>query len=285
MNPPDGINEEIVDLSAFGRTVDERFEQRIRMNVPDRHNPQLHALMELVNSDDDLYALWTASNVTAMERLGMTDHGPVHVKIVMNIAVRMLRLLVERDVEPAVVTNYGMTANEAEVVVAMASLLHDVGMSIHRQDHEGFSLFLAHDKLRQLLPQVYDPRVATILRSEILHAIIGHRSGGRPLTLEAGVVRIADALDMAKGRSRIPFQAGSDSIHSISAAAINAVKLDRGDTKPVRVCIEMTNSAGIFQLDQLFREKLKGSGLEHYIELEATLKGDTEESLFRPFRL
>ncbi|TVP76461.1 MAG: hypothetical protein EA352_05665, partial [Gemmatimonadales bacterium] len=103
--------------------------------------------------------------------------------------------------------------------------------------------------------------------------IIGHRSGGQPLTLEAGVVRIADALDMAKGRSRIPFEAGSVSIHSVSAAAVERVVLEAGQRKPVRIQIDINNSAGIFQLDQLFREKLKGSGLEPHIELEARLTG------------
>ena len=203
----------------------------------------------------------------------------------MNIAVRMLRLLLDRGVESSVEKSYGMSGLEAEVVVALAALLHDLGMSIHRQDHEGFSLFIAQEKLREILPQVYDPAKATILRSEILHAIIGHRSGGVPLTLEGGVVRIADALDMAKGRSRIPFESGSVSIHSISAAAIEAVTLEPGETKPVRISIEMTNSAGIFQVDQLLRNKLKGSGIEPYVELDATLKGEEEKRLFRPFRL
>lgn len=277
---PDGIPDQ-----EHGRSLSERFEDRIAMVVPDRHNPKLHQLMERINEDDDLYALWVASNVTAMERLGMTDHGPVHVKIVMNIAVRLLRLLMDSDIEPAVVKNYALTPNDAEVVVALASLLHDVGMSIHRADHEMFSLLVAHEKLKEILPLVYDQATSTIMRSEILHAIIGHRSGGRPLTLEAGVVRISDALDMAKGRSRIAFDAGSLSIHSISAAAIERVSIEPGELKPVRLSIHMTNSAGVFQLDQLFRDKLKGSGLEPYIELEALLEGDTEKRLFRQFRL
>jgi metal-dependent HD superfamily phosphatase/phosphodiesterase len=49
---------------------------------------------------------------------------------------------------------------------------------------------------------------------------------GEPLALEAGILRVADALDMAKGRSRIPFEAGSVSMHSLSAAAIDEV-IDR----------------------------------------------------------
>ncbi len=267
------------------RTVEERFASRIVMAVPDKHNKKLQKLMEIVNADDDLYTLWLACNVTAIQRLGMTDHGPVHVKIVMNIAVRMLRLLLDRDVVPSVVVDWKLSRDDAEVIVALGALLHDVGMSIQRADHEDFSLFIAQEKLREILPQIYDERVANVIRSEVLHAIIAHRRGGRPLTLEAGVVRIADALDMAKGRSRIPFEAGSDSIHSISAAAIDSINIDKGGERPIRITVQMTNSAGVFQLDQLFREKLKGSGLEPHVELRATLKGDTEERLFKEFKI
>ena len=40
-----------------------------------------------------------------------------------------------------------MTNKDAEVVIAGGCLLHDLGMSIHRTDHEAFSLFLAADLL------------------------------------------------------------------------------------------------------------------------------------------
>lgn len=274
-----------VEPSERARTVADRFRRRVVMNVPDRGNEKLERLIEAVNRDDELYALWIASNVNAMERLGMTDHGPVHVKIVMNIAAKLLRLLVERGVEPAVVHNYGLDAHDAMVVVTLATLMHDVGMSIHRQDHEAFSLFVAQERIRHLLADLYDVATATILRSEALHAIISHRSGGAPLTLEAGVVRVADALDMAKGRSRISFEAGSASIHSVSAQAIDDVRIEAGEEKAIRLTITMTNSAGLFQLDQLFREKLKGSGLEPYIELEAHIEGETEKRLLQTFRI
>lgn len=273
------------DRTGFERSLEERFAARVEMNTPGRGNPKVRALIERINSDDDLYALWLAANVNAVERLGMTDHGPVHVKIVMNIADKLLRLLTERGVEPSVVTNYHMTVEDAEVVVVMAALLHDVGMSIHRADHEAFSLFIAQEKARELLKGLYDTPKATILRAEILHAIIAHRSGGKPLTLEAGIVRVADALDMAKGRSRIPFATGSTSIHSVSAAAIEAVHIEAGESKPVRIRIDLSNSAGIFQLDQLFREKLQGSGLESYVELDANPVGDAEQRLVESFRL
>ena len=108
---------------------------------------------------------------------------------------------------------------------------------------------------------------------------------GQPLTLEAGVVRVADALDMAKGRSRIPFEAGVVNIHSLSATAIDSVRIAPGETKPIRIAIHMNNSAGIFQVDELLKEKLKGSGLEPHIEVEATLEGEAEKRLIQAFRL
>ena len=266
------------------RDLEARFERRIVMNVPDRHSPKLRKVMELVNADDDLYALWTAANVNAVERLGMTDHGPVHVKIVMNIAVRMMRLLIEAGVEPGVVSNYRMEPQDAEVVVALAALLHDLGMSIHRTDHESYSLFIADSKLREILPAIYPPRERTIMRSDVLHAIIAHRSDGKPLTVEAGVVRIADALDMAKGRSRIPFAAGSLSIHSISAAAVESVSIDPGKAKPIAVTVELSGSAGLFQIDQLLRNKLDGSGLEHLLEVHVKVSPE-EKGLLKDFTL
>lgn len=272
------------DPTEVARDLASRFERRIVMNVPDRHNAKLRKVMELVNADDDLYGLWTAANVNAVERLGMTDHGPVHVKIVMNIAVRMMRLLVEAGVEPGVVANYRMDPHDAEVVVALAALMHDLGMSIHRSDHETFSLFITEGKLRDLLPALYPPREQTIIRAEVLHAIIAHRADGKPLTLEAGVVRIADALDMAKGRSRIPFSSGSLSIHSVSAAAVESVSIGRGDAKPIAVTVSLSGSAGLFQIDQLLRNKIEGSGLEDLLEVHVKVI-QTEKRLLEDFTL
>jgi metal-dependent HD superfamily phosphatase/phosphodiesterase len=278
----DEIFEGFVEEADVARDIEGRFEHRVVMTVPDRHNPKLRKVMEIVNADDDLYGLWTAANVNAVERLGMTDHGPVHVKIVMNIAVRMMRLLVDADVEPGVVENYGMETHDAEVVVALAALLHDLGMSIHRAEHETYSLFIAQAKLDEILPQIYTKREVTIVRSEVLHAIISHRSGGKPLTVEAGVVRIADALDMAKGRSRIPFSSGSLSIHSVSATAVESVSLGRGSVKPIAVKVELSNSAGLFQLDQLLRNKLDGSGLEEHLEIDVMV-GEEEKRILTDF--
>jgi len=124
----------------------------------------------------------------------------------------------------------------------------------------------------------------TIVASEVLNAIISHRKNGAVLTLEAGIVRVADALDMSEGRSRIPYEAGKIDIHSISAAAINGVKIKEGKAKPIQIIITMNNSAGIFQIDELLKSKLKGSKLEKYIEVKAYVKSDVEKRLVKNYK-
>ncbi len=259
--------------------------EHIAIRVPARHNPILLQVVERVNADVELYALWEATNVNAVERLGMSDHGPVHFQIAANIALKLLRQLMEGGAVPSVVSDYKMTSQDAEVIVVLGSLLHDLGMSIHRIDHEQYSLFVAQPKIDDLLEGLYSVHDRTIIRSEVLHAIISHRSGGHPLTIEAGVVRVADALDMTRGRSRIPFEAGKLNIHSLSAYAIDQVEIATGVEKPIRINVRMSNSAGIFQLDELLKEKLHGSGLEKYVEVEATIEGETEKKLVTVFRI
>jgi metal-dependent HD superfamily phosphatase/phosphodiesterase len=158
-------------------------------------------------------------------------------------------------------------------------------MSVHRTDHEAYSLFLAADKLPQLLERVYDDPERSVVVAEALHAIIGHRRRGDPITLEAGVVRVADALDMEHGRSRVPFEAGRPNIHSLSAAAIDDVRIEPGEERAVRIEIEMNNSSGIFQVDELLATKLRGSGLEEHVEVVAQIESEHEKRLVPVFRI
>jgi metal-dependent HD superfamily phosphatase/phosphodiesterase len=125
-----------------------------------------------------------------------------------------------------------------------------------------------------------------VIASEVLQAIISHRAGGEPFSLEAGVVRVADALDMAQGRSRIPFEKGRVSMHSLSAAAVDDVIIGDGDDgKPIKIDILMNNSSGLYQVDGLLKAKLKGSGLEPYVEVVAHIDTDAEKRLVPIYRL
>ncbi|MGZ4269145.1 MAG: HD domain-containing protein [Solirubrobacteraceae bacterium] len=256
----------------------------VHIRAPTRGNRRLDQLLEAVNADEQVKAWWHVAGVNA-QRLALTDHSWVHIQIVTNIALRLARLLFRRGIVPNVVSDHGMTERDAEVVIAAAALFHCVGMSIHRIDHETYSLFLTADKLGGLMAGIYDEPERSVVVAEAMHAVISHRTSGKPLTVEGTIVRVADALDMAKGRSRVEFEAGRLDIHSISAYAIDEVRIESGDDKAVRVEIEMSNSAGIFQVDEGLGKKLRGTPLAEHIEVIARIEGEHEKRLVPVFRL
>jgi uncharacterized protein len=271
------------DTEAGPRTPSEALAP-VRVHAPSERNRKLAAFLEAANADTQLKARWHAAQVTA-ERLGMSDHSWVHLQIVLNMALRLYRMLRRAGVTSSVEADYALRPNDAEVVIAAGCLLHDLGMSIHRVDHEAYSLFLAADSLDRLLAGIYDEPDRTVIASEALHAIIGHRKAGRPLTLEAGIVRVADALDMEHGRSRVSLETHLPNIHSLSAAAIDEVRIVPGEARTIRVEIEMNNSAGVFQVDELLANKLRGSGLEEHVEVVARIEAEHEKRLLRVYRI
>jgi len=259
--------------------------ESMRIRVPERANRKLRTLIERVNADRQLKGWWHVANVNASARLEINDHSWVHVQIVTNIALKLLRQLTKHGVEPAMVRDYGMTRDDSEIVVVLSALLHCIGMAVHRDGHEDFSLFLAEPKIRELLAGIYEEPEVTVIASEVLQAIISHRADGHPLALEAGILRVADALDMAKGRSRIPFERGKIGIHSLSAAAIEEIAIADGEERPIMIEIRMNNSSGIYQVDGLLKAKLRGSGLEPYVEVVAHIDTETEQRLVQIYRL
>lgn len=243
----------------------------LSLNIPTKGNEKLRKILEFIEKDVELATLWRCSNTMSMDRQNLNDHGPIHIKIVANRALKLFRMLIEKGVEPSIVKDYGMTVDDSEVVILLGSVLHDLGLSIIRDRHEVYSILLAKDVLKRCLPLVYDEEKTTIIISEVLHAVLTHHEPSYPLTLEAGIVKIADALDMEKGRARIPYEGGRMNIHSISAYAIEKVDILEGGDKPITIRIKMENPAGVFQVDSLLGAKIKGSGIEKYLRVEVVI--------------
>jgi uncharacterized protein len=267
------------------RLTPEEAVEHMRIRLPERGNRTLRRVLERANADRQLKGWWHVANVNAVVRLEINDHSWVHIQIVANIALKLLRQLTKHGIEPSLVRDYGLRNDDAEVVVVLAALTHCVGMSVHRRGHEDWSLFLAEPKLRELLDGIYEEPDRTVIVSEVLQAITSHRADGEPLSLEAGILRVGDALDMAKGRSRIPFEKGQVTMHSLSAAAVESVVIGDGETKPVRIEILMNNSSGLFQVDGLLKAKLRGSGLEPHVEVIAHIDTADEKRLVPEYRL
>ena len=257
----------------------------MKFKIPLRNNKKLQALMNRVNADQELFQIWKCANVNAVDRSGISDHGEVHIRIVANAALRILRLLVKGGIETSVVTHHGLTSEDAELIVVLAACLHDTGISVHRDHHERYSLFIAFRKVRELLEGIYDEPDLTTMVSETLHAVVAHDANEKCLTIEAGVLKLADATDMTEGRSRIPFEAGKVNIHSVSAQAVDDVNINKGENKPVCIKIKLNNSAGIYQIDELLKHKLRNSPIKPFVEVIAKIEGETESRLFDSFSI
>jgi len=136
--------------------------EQMRIRVPVRANKKLRTVIDRVNKDTQLKGWWHVANVNAVARMEINDHSWVHIQIVTNIALKLLRQLTKHGVEPNVVRDYGFTRDDAEVIVVLTALTHCVGMSVHRHGHEDFSLFLSEPKLRELLAGIYDEPELTV---------------------------------------------------------------------------------------------------------------------------
>ncbi|MFB6140563.1 MAG: HD domain-containing protein [Halosimplex sp.] len=230
---------------------------------------KLNEVLDALEADEEVQTYLDAQNVNPVARMRYNDHGAKHVGIVRDRALTLYELLYEGDVAFNGAADQGLETADEPVIVALAATLHDIGHVVHRDDHPYYSIPLAADLLDRFLDEWYDTADAVRVKGEVLHAILCHHTEETPLTTEAGIVRIADGLDMERGRSRYPYERGGRGINTVSSQAIESVQLKRGDGSPVLVEIEMHNAAGVYQVDELLKAKLKGSGLEEYVRIVA----------------
>lgn len=270
-------------MDNINKVIDESRTSSVKIKVDTKGNELLEKVVNLINENREIKTLWRIINVNATDRLGYSDHGPMHFQIVANYSLRILKLLDKKGVEMSIVKDFGLTRNHAEVVVFLASILHDLGMSIHRSGHEQFSLFLANPFLKEILSFLPIEEKMVVV-SETLHSIISHSHGsaGKTSTIEGGIVRVADALDMTKGRARISKLLVD--IENVSNNAIESVYVNEGTEKHIDVKVTMTNPAGLFQIDDFVEEKLEPSGLYKYIDVKAYIIENGEEKIFKDYK-
>lgn len=233
--------------------------------------PKASRFVEILVADAEVRANWDMADYMAVAKLHYNDHGEVHHKVVATVAAGLLKLLLEADVQPDVVTSGGGEADDAFVAVLGAALLHDIGNQVHREGHMMMSVVLAIPILDRLLAEFYPEIEQRIeIRGFILHAIRTHDIDIRPLTMEAAIVAVADACDMTKGRSRYALDMGSISIHTIGGVSIERVVLEKGRKRPIRIRVDMVNSAGIFPVEEYLLPKINVGELAQHCELVVT---------------
>ncbi len=232
--------------------------------------PKTRQLWEMVLNDPEARTNWDMANYMTVNKLGYNDHGLTHGIITSTNAIRIFDLLVEAGVKPDVVISGAGDLDDACLVTAVATLLHDIGNQVHRKNHEMLGVGMARDLLNRLMPALYpDVEQRVELRAFMLSAILTHDFDPPPLTFEAGVVGVADGTDVTKGRGRSAFDLGKIDIHSVSALAIDEVILGPGKDYPVEITVVMNNSAGIFQIAETLTRKVVQGPLSKWVTVTA----------------
>jgi len=262
-----------LELPESYLAMEEDAERKIMELVADK--PKARKIWKLLKDDPEANADWDMANYIAVSKLGYNDHGDVHVKIVAANALKMLKILFEHGIATSLIKEKAGDEDDVYLIVLAGALLHDIGNQVHRENHNVASVYLAIPLLNRLLPKIYhDEEVMYQTRGHILHCIYAHEFEVTDLTEEAALVGIADGTDMTKGRGRLAFDKGNVNIHTVSALSIEKVEIMKGEEKPVRILIDMSNSAGVFQIQETLGKKISGGPLEDYFEVVAVAKPD-----------
>src|SRR4249919_3101658 len=113
--PDDVVEVPPADIVAEARLTPAEAVAPMQIRVPTRGNRKLRRVLERVNADAQIKAWWHVSNVNAVVRLQINDHSWVHIQIVANISLKLLRQLVKHGVEPSLARDYGLTSEDSEV--------------------------------------------------------------------------------------------------------------------------------------------------------------------------
>lgn len=236
-------------------------------------------IARLISSDEEIHGWQELANAVSIRRLGYNDHGPVHMRKVAINAMRMFNILKESAIQTSIVKEDTGSEDDSRIAVLLASFLHDIGMSIGRQNHEISSFVLADRIIDRILKSVFQGQLLRqiTIKSVALEGIMGHMTHHNISSLEAGIILVADGCDMEKGRSRIPMLISQESrvgdIHKYSSSSVEKVTIEKGLEKPIKIAIEMSASVGFFQVEEILIGKIMASTIKQYIELYANVVG------------
>jgi hypothetical protein len=237
------------------------------------------AAADILLDDQEIQHLQEYANVVSIKRLGYNDHGPVHMRTVVLNAIAMAELMHGASIPLSLEADDAGTYEDSLVALLLAGMLHDVGMSIGRADHEHDGVWISLPIMDRVLARIYGDDVArrVVVRSLAVECIVGHMATQRIHSLEAGLILIADGCDMEKGRARIPMMIATESrvgdIHKYSASAIENVSIEKGAQRPIRITVEMKAIVGFFQVEEVLLHKIDWSPAKPFIELYAGIIG------------
>ena len=248
-----------------------------------KNYPKCKELVKYLFNDVELQEMQDYANNVSIKRLGFNDHGPVHMRQVAINSIKMLKILNEAQIPTSLEQEEIGTFEDSLCAVVIASLMHDLGMMVGRQGHEEMSVMLALPLIDKTLNNIFpdDIHKRVVIKSLAIEAIIGHMSSRKIHSIEAGILLIADGCDMTKGRARIPMALNTTpkvgDIHKYSANAITKVNIQHGETKPIKIDVEMSAEVGFFQIEEVLLTKVYSSPAKQFIELYAGVTGEEKK--------
>lgn len=257
-------------------------EQSIEAKVLERlkNFPTCLEIVKYLFADEELQEMQEYANNVSIKRLGYNDHGPVHMKQVASNSIKMLNILHEAGIKTSLEEEEIGSFEDSMCGVVIACLMHDLGMMIGRQGHEEMSVRLSIPLIDRTLLKFFpdDMHKRVVIKSLAIESIIGHMATRKIHSLEAGIILIADGCDMTKGRARIPMALNTHpkvgDIHKYSASAITRVKIYHGETKPIKIDVEMATEVGFFQVEEVLITKIESSTVKPFVELYAGVTGE-----------
>lgn len=276
-------------LHSFWHTYEEKLsEMSINyINGVVSHYPKTSLAWKILLNDPFVKSQWEMADYLVVGKMGYNAHGDTHALVVAANALRILSILIRREVLPDIAKDGLGDIDDGFLIVLVSSLLHDIGNQVNRRDHNLHGGYLALPIIDKLLERIYDdPFKRGVVRAFILHSIFTHMEDERSYTVEASVVKLADGTDMSKGRSRLPYSLGNVNIHSVSAMSVDGVEIVEGEDFPIEIRVFMTNSSGVFQVEEILQRKLSAGVLEDKVKIVAkTIPEDVDKDERLVYRL
>ena len=111
-------------------------------------------IANLLLEDAEIQHLQEYANVVSIKRLGFNDHGPVHMRTVALNALTMAQLMHRAGIPLSLEADDAGTFDDSQVALLLGGMLHDIGMSVGRADHEHAGVELALPIMDRVLREV-----------------------------------------------------------------------------------------------------------------------------------
>jgi metal-dependent HD superfamily phosphatase/phosphodiesterase len=212
---------------------------------------QLPQIFDSILKDPRILSYYRLGDFMATYEYKTTPHDLNHAKRAAYYALSIYDHLHSRKIKSDIVKAKIVDLKEAEAIVLMAAMMHDIGNTVDREKHPTYSVFLAEPVISDLLGEYFPERKA-VMYPMVLHAINAHSSRGiPPETLEANCVALGDRCDVSHKRIREDYHVKR--FKSLVDETIENIDINSKVT-PLTIDVYMDDPLAIFRVERIIKE-------------------------------